>query len=137
MAFLTSQPQPLEELGQSDAVVAAQAVNSVEHRVEKAGLDVADIYARLFDDLFLTLARGLAQFAEPGRDPVDDLVIADVFLIHGQRLFQRRDGLRVLRSIRDFRTAPQRRFPAAEREERKIHAGLRRRGRRAHGASRS
>ena len=77
-----------EKLGQGNAVVAAQAVDGVEHRVEQACLDIADIDAGLFYNLFLALARGFAQFTEPGSDPFDNLVIADVLLAHGRRLFQ-------------------------------------------------
>ena len=67
-----------EKLAQRRAVVAAQTIDGVEHRIEQAGF----LY-----HLFLALARGFAQFAEPGPDPIDHLVIADVFLAHGRRLF--------------------------------------------------
>ena len=76
-----------EKLAQRRAVVAAQTIDGVEHRIEQAGFDVADIDAGLLYHLFLALARGFAQFAEPGPDPIDHLVIADVFLAHGRRLF--------------------------------------------------
>ena len=76
-----------EKLAQRRAVVAAQTIDGVEHRIEQAGFDVAVIDAGLLYHLFLALARGFAQFAEPGPDPIDHLVIADVFLAHGRRLF--------------------------------------------------
>ena len=65
-----------EKLAQRRAVVAAQTIDGVEHRIEQAGFDVADIDAGLLYHLFLALARGFAQFAEPGPDPIDHLVIA-------------------------------------------------------------
>ena len=74
-----------EKLAQRRAVVAAQTIDGVEHRIEQAGFDVADIDAGLLYHLFLALARGFAQFAEPGPDPIDHLVIADVFLVGSVR----------------------------------------------------
>lgn len=76
-----------EKLAQRRAVVAAQTIDGVEHRIEQAGFDVADIDAGLLYHLFLALARGLRSSRNPAPILLITSLLRDVFLAHGRRLF--------------------------------------------------